>query len=361
MLLQGSLAWAQAGGIALGTPEGFSANRIDALGDGRYCISGSLFDDTGPTWTAMVVMVDTRARRVLWRAPVPYPHDDVGNTAAACGSDGHSIYAVTVESTQSSEALKQHFVVVNRFSAAGKLEKQQRIPAGFDNWFYSLAVSASDVAVAGSTSGSTQMDGPFGSFVARFKPDLTPAGVTQLASGAFDSDSAASFDGDLLRVTGEFFPNKGEGHKGYAVSKVDYARKRYLWSTYVPVDLRSTKGALSATDGNTYLVASASSGALSVTTVDRVGKISSTFAVKAEPFCKLNVAAVDGGALKVFADVCKGEKTSSQLLSIDLSAHTVVTAQPFKAQLQAPGFDGGNWFGVVEAEGHGPVFVSGSK
>jgi hypothetical protein len=56
--------------IALGAPAGFIASDIHAGGDGRYCISGSVVDDTGPSESAYVLLVDTTHRQVLWRASI---------------------------------------------------------------------------------------------------------------------------------------------------------------------------------------------------------------------------------------------------------------------------------------------------
>lgn len=132
MLVHISVASAQAVDIPLGTPDGFSANAIDPIGNDRHCVSGDVFDEDGPSRSTMVVMVDAHSRRALWRTAIPYRSDYASNSAVACGSDGHSIYALTEDHTQSSESLSQTRGVVNRISLAGKLEKRQPIQAGFD-------------------------------------------------------------------------------------------------------------------------------------------------------------------------------------------------------------------------------------
>ncbi|WP_322045446.1 hypothetical protein [Paraburkholderia sp. J67] len=360
LALHGTLACAEAVEIPLGTPDGFSANRIDATGGGRYCISGSVYDDSGPSWSAMVVMVDAQSGRVLWRTPIPYAPDHVSNSPKACGSDGHSIYAVTEESTQSAATLNQNVVVLNRISATGKLEKQQRLSVGFDEWSWLFSVGANGITIAGGTSGTTQMGGPFGTYVAQFNADLTQTGVKRLPSGAFGNDASASLDGDRLLVAGSFLPNEGEGHDGYAVSKVDIDKKRYLWSTYALPDAKLTTSALLAGDGTIYVAGSAPSGALTITTIDRTGKIASTFTTKSKAFCHLKTALASGHTLKVFGNSCKDDATT-ELLSVDLASHAVSPVHAFHTELQAGGFDGNNWIGVAKTQAHGLAFVRGSE
>jgi hypothetical protein len=65
ILVHATVASAQAVDIPLGTPEGFSVNALEPVGNGRYCISGDVYDDTGPSWSAMVVLVDANSRRVV--------------------------------------------------------------------------------------------------------------------------------------------------------------------------------------------------------------------------------------------------------------------------------------------------------
>jgi hypothetical protein len=360
MLVHVTVASAQAVDIPLGTPDGFRAEAVDPIGNGRYCISGSVYDDSGPSWSAMVVLVDANSRRVVWRTAIPYPRNDAGNSAFACGSDGHSIYAATVENTNSSESLNQKSVVLNRISAAGKLEKQQRIAAGFDEWFYLLDVNPTGIAVVGGTSATSQQGGPFGSFVAQFNADLAPMGIKRFPSGAFGANSTARLDGRHLLVAGQFLPNAGAGHDGYAVSKIDLDRNRYLWSTYVLPDVTLSTSVLLSPDGSAYAAASAPSGMLTVTALDHLGKVTSTFTAKSVELCHLNAASLDGHTLKIFGDLCKDDN-ASLLLSVDLVSHGVSATHRFGTRLEGSGFDGGNWIGVTETQGHGPVFRRGTE
>nr|WKF60155.1 hypothetical protein HUO10_004667 [Paraburkholderia busanensis] len=358
MLFHVAMASAQTVDIPLGTPEGFSADAVTAVGNGRYCISGNIYDDSGPSWSGMAVMVDATNRRVLWRTPIPFTRGYAGNSVQACGVAGQSVYVVSVESTQSSESLKQKRVVLNRLSAAGKLEKQHTLHAGFDEWFYMLGVNSSGLVVAGSTSEKSAPGGPFGNYVAQFDGDLVQTGIRQLPSGAFGADSSAVFDGRNLVVAGQFLPNPGAGHDGYAVSKIDFDKNRYLWSTYTSPGVTLGTSALVAQDGNTVVVSSAPGGVLNVTVLDRLGKIASTFAAKAAEFCKLQAAAMDGHKLSVFGDTCKSDSVT-QLLSVDLTSHAVSTTRAFKTNLQGATIDAGGWVGVAVSEEHGAVFQRG--
>lgn len=360
MLVHVTAASAQTVDIPLGTPEGFSVSAVTPAGNGRYCISGRVYDDSGPSWSGMAVMVDANSRRVLWRTPIPFTHGYAGNSALACGAAGQSVYVVSVENTQSSESLNQKSVVLNRLSAAGKLEKQQTIRAGFDEWFYLFDVNPAGITVAGSTSEKSAQGGPFGNYIAQFNTDLTQTGMKQLPSGAFGANSTASFDGKHLLVAGQFLPNPGAGHDGYAVSKIDFDKSRYLWSTYTLPSVTLATSALVTQDGNVVAVASAPTGVLTITMLDRLGKIASTFTAKSAEFCKLKAASLDGHTLKLFGDACKGDN-ATQLLSVDLTLHTVSTAHAFKSQLQASAIDAGNWIGVTKSHGHGPAFQRGSE
>ncbi|MGU7779677.1 hypothetical protein [Burkholderia sp. PU8-34] len=359
MLVHITVASAQAVDIPLGTPDGFSADAIDPIGNDRYCISGHVYDDTGPSRSAMVVLIDAGSRRVMWRTAIPYGSGYVSNSAVACGSDGHSIYAVTEDHTQSSESLSQTSVVVNRISAAGKLEKRQPIHAGFDEWFYMLDVGPTGINVAGGTSATLQRGGPFGTFLAHLDAGLGQATLTQLSSGAFWTDASARFDGQHLLVAGKFLPNAGAGHDGYAVSQIDLGRKRYVWSAYpLPGNVTSASAFLSP-DGSVYDVAVTPSGVLTVATLDPAGKVTSTFSTKNGTLCGVNTVSLNSRALSVIGDSCKG--SHSVLLSVDLVSHAVSTMHSFGNELDATGFDGSNWIGVAKTDEHGPVFQRGAN
>jgi hypothetical protein len=360
MLVHVTVASAQAVDIPLGTPEGFSANAVQPIGNGRYCVSGDVYDDTGPSWSAMVVLVDANSRRVVSRTAIPHPRDDASNSAHACGSDGRSIFVVTMENTQSSESLSQKRVVLNRLSATGKLERQRTIEGGFDAWFYLLDVKPLGITVAGSSSATLRQGGPFGTFVAQFNADLTPMGIKQLPSGAFGASSTAQFNSQHLLVAGQFLANAGAGHNGYAVSQIDFDRNRYLWSTYTLPEVTLATSVFFSPEGSVYAVASGPSGMLTITTLNHLGKMTSTFTMKSAEFCKLNATSLDGHALKIFGDLCEGDN-ATQLLSVDLTSHMVSTIHTFGTRLEGSGSDNANWIGVTESQEHGPVFRRGAE
>lgn len=138
--------------IPLGTPDGFTATSIASVGNGKYCVSGSVYDDAGPSESALVLLVDSTRRQVLWQTRIPYPHDYVGNTATNCASDGGAYYVLSQESTNSSEELNQTRITINKLSIDGQLQRQKTIEAGFDEWAYLLDVRPDTVSIAGGTS-----------------------------------------------------------------------------------------------------------------------------------------------------------------------------------------------------------------
>lgn len=359
MLVHITVASAQAIDIPLGTPDGFSADAINPIGNDRYCISGHVYSDKGPSRSAMVVMIDASSRRVMWRTAIPYSSGYVSNSAVACGSDGHSIYAVTEDHTQGGESLNQTSVVVNRISAAGKLEKRQPIHAGFDEWFYMLDVGPAGVNVAGGTSATLQRGGPFGTFLAHLDADLGQSKLTQLSSGAFWTDASARFDGQHLLVAGKFLPNAGAGHDGYAVSQIDLDRKRYAWSAYpLPGNVTSASAFVSS-DGSVYDLGVTPAGVLTVATLDRVGKVTSTFSTNNGTLCSLDAVSAGGRTVRAIGDACKGNR--SVFLSVDLASHTVSTLHSFGNEMDAIGLDGSNWVGVTKTKEQGPAFQRGAN
>uniref|UniRef100_UPI00197FE341 hypothetical protein n=1 Tax=Burkholderia sp. Ac-20379 TaxID=2703900 RepID=UPI00197FE341 len=344
----GQAAGAAQADIPLGTPDGFMAIGVSAVGGNRYCVSGSVFDDTGPSNAAMVVLVDAARRAVLWKVSIPYGKDYVGNQAVACAAAGNGYAAVTQDSTNSVESENQTRVTLSRISAAGKLERHETIEAGYDEWFYGLDAGPAGLAVVGGTSGSAQRGGPFGTFVARFGADFAPAGLSTLASGAFWLDSAARFDGAHLIVSGQFMPNKGAGRDAFAASKIDPRSGKYVWSTYaLPGDTQSARAWVAADGG--VVTAGLTPNALAVAVLDRNGKLVRNFSLK-KPLCSLRAVAVDGSRLDLIGNACGGDEPTVRV-PVDLDAKTAGPAQPLGGKLRAVGVDGKGWVGVATVKG----------
>jgi hypothetical protein len=359
MLVHATVASAQMTDLPLGTPEGFGADAINSIGNDRYCISGHVYDDAGPSRSAMIVLVDAGSRRVEWRTAIPYGSGHVSSSAVACGSDGKSIYAVTEEHTQDSESLNQTSVVVNRLTLAGKLEKRQPVHAGFDEWFYMLDVGPAGINVAGGTSATLQRGGPFGTFVAHLDADLGQPVLTQLPSGAFWTDASARLDGRHLLVAGKFLANAGAGHDGYAVSQIDLDRKRYVRSVYPLTGIVTSAGAVVSSDGSVHDVGVTPAGVLTVATVDPAGKVTSSFSTGNGTLCSIDAVSRANRTVSVIGDACKG--SSAVLLSVDPVSHAVSMLHTFGSEMDAIGFDGRNWIGVTKIKGHGSVFQQGAN
>ncbi|MFP3799587.1 hypothetical protein [Paraburkholderia tropica] len=341
--------------IALGAPAGFIASDIHAGGDGRYCISGSVVDDTGPSESAYVLLVDTTHRQVLWRASIPHGHNTVGNTATRCIGDGKAWYAVTEEHTNRAESLNQTKVIINKLSSQGVLLKQQAINAGFDEWSYLLDANAGGVAVAGGTSATLERGGSFGTWVARFDTDLQPTQTVKLDNGAFWTDTRAQLDGNHLLLSGEFLPNKGPqagGRDAYATAKIDLASRKYAWANYALPDNTRSANAVFSTDGTTYMVGFTPND-LAVAKVDRTGKTLSAFTVK-KPLCGADALTLSGSTLKAIGTACDGDAPA--IASIDLASKAATAARALGGDVSASTFDGDVWVGIVKTKAHDQFF-----
>jgi hypothetical protein len=341
--------------IALGAPEGFIASNIRAVGDGRYCVSGAVTDEMGANESAYVLLVDATHRKVLWRTSIPHSHNSIGNTATRCVPGGADAwYATTEEHTNSSEALNQTKVVVNKLSDKGALLKQQALKMGFDEWSYLLQASATGVEVAGGTSATVQRGGSFSTWVSRFDANLQPTQSVKLDNGAFWAGAQAKLDGDNLLLSGEFLPNKGPqggGHDAYAVARIDLTSRRYVWANYALPDSTTSANTVFATDGSAYTVGITPTGFV-VDSLDRAGKTVSSFTIK-QPVCGTDALMLSGQTLKVIGVACAGD--NPVMASIDLSTKKAAGARTL-GEVSAPAFDGDAWVGIVKTQGHGQAF-----
>lgn len=341
--------------IPLGAPHGFSASNISPVGNGRYCVSGFVYDDAGPSESAYVLLVDADRRQVVWRTPIPHARDRVSNTATRCLSDGNAYYVVTQEHTNSSESLNQTRVVINEISDKGALLKQQAVKAGFDEWSYFLDVQPNSISVGGGTSATLDRQGNFSTFVAQFDANLNPTKTVKLENGAFWTGSKARLDGESLLVSGEFMPNKGAsagGHDAFASAKIDLGKSRYIWASYALPNDTQQANAIFTSDGTTY-TAGLTATDLAVAVVDHTGKTVNTFAVK-KPLCGLDAMTLNGQVMKAIGSACKGD--SAVMVDIDLAGKTASAARQLDANVAAPQFDGQSWVGVVATKVNGKVF-----
>lgn len=340
--------------IPLGTPDGFSVATIASVGNGQYCVSGSVYDDAGPSESALVLLVDSTRRQILWQTSIPYAHDYVGNSATNCASDGSAYYVLSQEHTNSSEALNQNRITINKLSVTGKLQRQQTVEAGFDEWSYLLDARPDTISVAGGTSATLNRGGKFATFIVQFNSDLAQAKTMKLDSGAFWTGSSPKLDGWNLLVSGQFLPNttSPSGHEGFAVSKIDLVTSKYLWSSYVaPVDTRQAMS-IFAPDGTTYTAALTATN-LAVSLVNSAGKAVNNFSMK-KPLCSIAALTLDGHVLKAIGSSCK-RQSSSVIAAIDLRTKTALVSQ-LDGDVSAPLFDGQSWVGIVSTQAHGEVF-----
>ena len=340
--------------VPLDAPEGFSAVAIDFVGNGQYCVIGSVYDDANQGELAIVFLVDTAKRQVLWRTSIPYAHDYVGNGATNCIGDGGAYYVLTQDYTNSSEAFNQTRITINKLSIEGKLLGQRPIEAGFDEWSYLLTARKNVISVVGGTSATLNRGGEFATFIAQFNSDLVQAKTVKLDNGAFWVGSNAKLDGRHLLVSGQFLANvnSSSGHAGLALSKIDIGTNKYLWSTYAaPANTRQAISFFSS-ENTTYTVALTQTN-LAVVSIDSAGKIVHTFSTK-KPLCSIAALTLDGPVLKAIGSACGGQ-SFSVITMIDLDARTTTTHQ-LGSEISAPLFDVQSWVGIVNTKAHGEVF-----
>lgn len=345
--------------IPLATPDGFSALSIESVGNGKYCVSGSVYDDAGPSESAMVLLVDSTKRQVIWKTRIPYVQDYVGNSATNCKSDGSAYYVLSKERTNSSEALNQTRITLNKLSTNGKLLRQQPIEVGFDEWPYLLDVRLDTIYIAGGTSATLNRGGKFATFVVQFNSGLAQTKSAKLDSGAFWTGSIAKLNGQHLLVSGQFLPNtnSSSGHEGLATSTIDLGTSKYLWSSYVaPVDTRQAMSVF-ASDNTTYTAALTATD-LAVSVVDHAGETVNRFTMK-KPLCSIKALTLDAGVLKIFGSSCKGQ-SSSAIATINLGTKTALAHQ-LESDVSAPLFDGQSWVGIVNTQAYGEVFRRGAQ
>ncbi|MFM0340900.1 hypothetical protein [Paraburkholderia fungorum] len=343
----------------LGVPDGFSAIAIDSIGSGRYCVSGFVYDDAGPSESAYVLLLDANSRQVIWRTLVPHDRGSVSSSATRCLSDDHAYYVITQENTNSSESLNQTRVVINKISDNGNLLRQKPIEAGFDEWAFLLDVQPDAISVGGGTSATLNRGGQFGTFVEQFDTNLVRTKTIRLDSGAFWTASNARLNGESLLVAGQFLPNTASlpGRTVFPASKIDLANRKYVWSSYASPPDTQQAHTIFAEEDTTYTVALTAT-RLSVLMLDHTGKTVSSFSVK-KPLCGINALTVDGRTLKVLGSSCEKE-SSSVIAVVDMIDKTVVVLRKLDANVSASQFDGQSWVGIVTTKTHGQVFRRGA-
>jgi hypothetical protein len=346
---------ARAEDVSLGAPNGFIASSVDRVADRQYCVSGRTVDDTGPTQTAWVALVDADAGRLVWKTSLPFPHPYVGNYALYCapGQDGY--YVLTQEQTRLEASLNQTRVVLNKLGHDGALLMRQPVNVGFDEWAYRLDVNGNSVVVTGGTSNELDRKGKLGTYVAQFNAQLERTGLTVVPGGAFGTDTNAAINGAILRIAGHFIPDTegtSGGHEAFAVSQVDLGKRKYLSSTYIsPPDERAQASAFGA-DGTVYYVATTPAELL-VAVVSPTGKLVQHFSTN-KIFCDLTSIGVDGATIHIIGTTCEKPRVSA-LAMIDLKSQRATLIRRLAGDINVARFDGETWVGVVDTTDHGVV------
>jgi hypothetical protein len=339
-------------GIGLQAPEGFIPVAIDPVGPERYCVSGQVLDDASATTTAYVVLVDSAQRKVVWKRSVPFAKDHVGSEALHCvlGADDSSYFVLTKESTNSSEALNQGKLFVQKYSADGKLLKQQRLAAGFDEWGYLLEANRRGVTVAGGTNDAMQRGGKFSTFVSTYDTDLAQRqAFASLPTGAYWVDADARYDGQHLLVGGQFMGNAAKsGDKPYAASKIDVSANRYVWSAHLyPLNVDSAVPLVNADGSMVYAALTASE--LQVAVLDPAGRIAQNVTVS-KPLCEITGVGMQGQTVSLLGKTCESgadKQARSAIVEVDLARKRAGPVQRLNEEVRAARFDNGQWVAVL--------------
>ena len=340
--------------IPLDIPDGFSATAIDIVGKEKYCVSGFLYNDAGPSQSAYVFLLDSMTGKVVWRTSLPPERGYIGSSATHCASNGDAYYVATEENTNSSESLNQTRVVLNKLSVNGRVLIKRPIAVGFDEWAYLLDVQPNAISVGGGASATLQRGGRFTTFLVQFDKELVRTNVVKMDSGAFWIGSSAKLQGQHMFVTGHFFPNKSSGGKeAFASSKVDFSSGKYVWSNYAfPEETRQAVSAF-ASDGSIYSAA-LTPDRLEISTINSAGKTVNGLIVK-KPLCHIDAASLVGNVLSAIGPSCK-DNASSLVVYIDIAKKSVLTMSESNFAMSAPQFDGHTWVGIAHDKKNGQLF-----
>lgn len=338
--------------FALDVPAEFTASSIAGVGDGLYCVSGYIYHDDVPNHSAMVMLVDAHARRVLWKTDIPYAKDHYENASVDCIRSGEFYYVLTQERTDSFEAQSDTQLIMSKISSTGKLLKSRRVDVGKDVWPNLFEAGPEGLSlVGGASTDSIDRGGKRSLFFARFDRDLSRTQLIALPTGAFWSGSDAKLDGTSLIISGDFLPNEGasgSAREGYAVSKIDLSRERYVWSTFVAPPNRQAQGAVLLPDGSVAYVG-VDDDRLLLTVIDASGHAMRRMSAP-RPVCSVDALGVKGGQLQMAGTRC-GEKHSMLLLDIDPKTGTIVTSRDIGDGATAVSFDGDAVWMVVAKPG----------
>lgn len=338
--------------FALDVPAEFTASSITPVGDGLYCVSGDVFHDEVPNYSAMVVLVDTHARRVLWKTDIPYAKDHYENSGGKCIRDGEFYYALTAERTDSFEAQSDTQLIMSKLSSTGKLVKSQRVDVGRDVWANLFEAGPDGLSlVGGASTDSVDRGGKRSLFLARFDRDLSRKQLVVLPTGAFWNETYAKLDGSSLIISGEFLANAGasaSAHEGYAVSKVDLGRARYVWSTFVyPSDTKAQR-AVSLSDGSIAYVG-VSGDQLLISVIDASGRVARRMSAQ-KTVCSVDALGAKASTLQVVGAGC-GKQHSTLLLDIDSMTGAILASRDIGEGTTAVSFEGDAVWRVVAKPG----------
>lgn len=327
--------------FTLDVPAEFSASSIAGVGDGLFCVSGYVYHDDVPNNSAMVVLIDAHARRVLWKTDIPYAKDHYENSSVDCIRSGEFYYVLSQERTDSFEAQNHTQLIVSKISSTGKLVKSRRVDVGRDVWPNLFEADPEGLSlVGGASTDSIDRGGKRSLFLARFDRDLSRTQLVVLPTGAFWSASDAKLNGTSLTISGDFLPNEGasgSAREGYAVSKIDLSRQRYVWSTFVAPPNRQAQGAVVLPDGSVAYVG-IDGDRLLLSVIDASGHATRRMSAQ-RTVCSVDALGVKDGKLQVAGRRC-GEKPSMLLLDIDPAAGTIVTSREIGDGATAVTFDG---------------------
>ncbi|MBB5447156.1 MULTISPECIES: hypothetical protein [unclassified Paraburkholderia] len=291
----------------------------------------------------------------MWKISLPFQRPYVGNYALYCARGRDGYFVLTQEQTHTEASLNQTKVFLNKLGQDGKLLRRQSINAGFDEWSYLLGVNGDAIAVAGGISDEPDRKGVLGTYVAKFNGQLERTDLVVMRSGAFWTDANAAISVGRLRVAGQFYPNtddKSGGQNAFAVSEIDFARKRYVFSTYfVQPDGRAHATAFGP-DGSAYFVATTPT-RLFVAVVSPVGKLTQHFATE-KVVCDLTSIGVRGSTIDVIGATCDKPRVST-LASIDVPTQRAVLTRRIAGSISAARVDQKTWAAVVDTGDRGIV------
>ncbi len=105
-------------------------NDINKLSEGRYCVAGSLFDESKPAAKAVTYVVSTKTNEVKAHTPPPTEIDYAQSTSLSCGEIAGKSFSILSFDTNLAQSLNQNFLYIAQLNPRSDPLKSIPLPPG---------------------------------------------------------------------------------------------------------------------------------------------------------------------------------------------------------------------------------------